>query len=80
MDDFVRALYFLFLPLATTPYLIWVIHNEGKDPEWYFKEMYDGSVGLMWLVRIFMMLLIATFSSIVALLVLSAIGPIGGLF
>jgi hypothetical protein len=38
MDDFARALYILFLPLTATPYILWVVHKEGQEPEGYFKD------------------------------------------
>ena len=80
MDNFTKTLYFFFLPLTATPYIMCVIHKEGQEPEEYLKKTYGGHVGLMWFVRIFMMVVVSTLSSVAALLVLGAIGLIASLF
>jgi hypothetical protein len=72
MNDFATTLYVFFLPLTATPYIMWVIHKEGQEPEEYLKEMYAGSVGLMWFVRVFMMVVVSLLGSILAVLVLGA--------
>lgn len=33
MDDFTKTLYVFFLPLTAAPYIMWVIHKEGQEPE-----------------------------------------------
>ena len=56
MDEFASNLYFLLLPLTGTPYLIWVVQGESREPEGYFKTTYGGHAGLMWGVRVFALL------------------------
>ena len=80
MDDFAETVYFLFLPLTATPYIMCVIHKEGQEPDGYLKKTYGGHAGLMWFVRIFMMVVLSTLSSVAALLIFGAIGFIASLF
>jgi hypothetical protein len=80
MDNFAKTVYVFFLPLTATPYIMWVIHKEGQEPEGYLKEVYGGYIGLMWFGRIFMIVVVSTLGSITALLLLGAIGLIASLF
>jgi len=76
MDGFARTLFVLFLPLTATPYILWVVHKEGQEPETYFKDTYGGQTGLMWVVRVFMMVVVSTMSSVAAIMILGAFGLI----
>lgn len=78
MDNFTKTVYFLFLPLTATPYIMCVIHKEG--PDGYLEAAYGGHPRLTWFVRIFMMVVLSTLSSVAALLVFGAIGFIVRLF
>ena len=80
MDDLAKIVYVLFLPLTASPYIMWVIHKEGQEPEGYFKETYSGNIGLMWFVRIFMMTIISILGLFVALAIWAAIAFIASLF
>jgi hypothetical protein len=55
----------VFLPLTSTPYILWIVHKERQEPERYFKETYADSALLMWLVRVFMMIVVSALSSFV---------------
>jgi len=76
MDDFAKTVYVFFLPFTATPYIMFVIHKEEQEPEEYWKKMYGDSVGSMWFVRIFMMVVVSCLSSVAAFIVLAAIGLI----
>src|SRR5437870_7009745 len=80
MDGFANALYLLFLPLTGTPYILWAVHKEGQEPEGYFKDAYAGHAGLMWVVRVFMMVVVSVLSSVVAIMILGAFGLVFRLF
>jgi len=80
MDNIAETVYVFFLPLTATPYIMWVIHKEGQEPEEYLKEQYGGHIGLMWFVRIFMMLVISTLGSFAVLLIFGAVGFIARVF
>ena len=80
MVGLTAALYLLFLPLVGTPYILWVVHKEGQEPDDYFKTAYSGSVGLMWVVRLFMMLIVSVLSLVAAILILGAFGFVAALF
>lgn len=80
MEGLASKLYFIVLPLAGTPYILWVMHHEGQEPEGYFQDTYAGHAGLVWVVRVFMMVVVSTLSLVVAILMLGAAGYIYGLF
>jgi len=80
MDGFAKIAYFLLLPLTSAPYIMCVIHKEGKEPDSYLKDTYGGHPGLMWLVRIFMMVVLSVLNSAAALLVFGAVGFVASLF
>lgn len=80
MDGLVNTLYFVFLPLTGTPYILWAVHKEGQEPEGYFKDTYAGHDGLMWGVRVFMMVVVSLLSSVAAIIVLCVLGFIFRLF
>src|SRR5262249_10707372 len=63
----------VFLPLTPTPYILWVVHKEGQEPEGYLKETY-GSDLMMWVARVFMMVVISALSSIIAITILGIAG------
>ena len=63
----------VFLPLTATPYILWVVHKEGQEPEGYLKETY-GSDLMMWVARVFMMVVISALSSIIAITILGIAG------
>ena len=66
MDAFASKLYLVFLHLTGSPYILWVVHAEGRESEGYFKENYGGHPGLMWAVRVFMMVVVSVMSLIAA--------------
>src|SRR5438045_2446451 len=68
MVGLTAALFSLLLPLVGTPYILWVVHKEGQEPDSYLKHAYSDSVGLMWLVRLFMMLIVSVLSLVAAIL------------
>jgi len=74
MDGLARNLYVLLLPLIGTPFILWVVHKEGQEPEGYFKDTYAGRAGAMWAVRVFMMIVASVLSSVVAIMILGAFG------
>ncbi|MGA2446747.1 MAG: hypothetical protein ABSG50_15125 [Opitutaceae bacterium] len=80
MVGFAKTLYVLFLPLTGTPYILWVVHKEGQEPEGYFKDTYAGHAGLMWVVRVFMMVVVSVLSSIAAIMILGAFRLVFRLF
>ena len=80
MDGVATILFVLFLPLTGTPYVVWVVHREGKEPQKYFDDAYAGHSGLMWVVRIFMMLVVSLLSSVVAIAVLAGFTLVTRLF
>jgi|GEM_PF-2669692 len=80
MVGLTAALYSLLLPLVGTPYILWVVHKEGQESDGYFKDAYSGSVGLMWVVRLFMMLIVSVFSLVAAILIFGAFGFVATLF
>jgi hypothetical protein len=47
IKGFAASLYILFLPLTGAPYILWLVDNEGQEPEEYFKDQYSGRGGLM---------------------------------
>ncbi|MCL4492494.1 MAG: hypothetical protein M1510_11480, partial [Nitrospirae bacterium] len=63
---------FFFFPLISVPYLFWVIHYEGIEKPDYLKETYS-TPQLMWLVRIFMMVVISAMYSIVLIVLAGAL-------
>jgi len=63
MDGSAKNLYVLFLPLTGCPYILWVVHKEGQEPEGYFKDAYGGHAGVMWGVRMFMLVVVSCLSS-----------------
>jgi hypothetical protein len=69
----------VFLPLTASPYILWVVHKEGQEPEGYLKETY-GSDLMMWVARVFMMVVISALSSIIAITILGIAGLVFGLF
>jgi hypothetical protein len=69
----VRDLYGIFLPIAGTPWMFWVVHKEGQEPAGYFKENYAGHPCLMWAVRVFIMVAASIMMFLVALLVLGVV-------
>jgi hypothetical protein len=80
MEGLTSTLYFFLLPLIGIPYILWIVHHEGREPEEYFQDTYAGHTGLMWVVRIFMMGVVSTLSSVAAILILGAAGFVYGLF
>ena len=80
MDDVTKTVYFLFLPLTSCPFMMWVIHKEGNEPPEYFKDAYGGNLGLMWFVRMFMMVVISALGSVAAILIFGVIALIARLF
>jgi len=80
MDSFALTVYCLFLPLTAAPWMMCVIHKEGQEPDGYLKETYGGHAGLMWLVRIFMMVVLSALSSVAGLSVLGAVVLIASFF
>jgi hypothetical protein len=80
IDGFANDLYFLFMPLIGTPYVLWVVHKEGQEPEGYYKDTYAGHAGLMWCIRIFMMVVVSALSSVAAIIILCALSLISTLF
>jgi len=80
MHGFAETLYFLFLPVSGTPYILWIVHKEGQEPEGYFKDTYAGHAGLMWVDRVFMMVVVSVFSSVAAIMILGAFGLVFRLF
>jgi hypothetical protein len=80
INGFAAILYVLFLPLTSTPYVLWVVTKEGQESEEYFKDQYAGSTGLMWIVRVFMMFVVCGLSSVAAIMILGALGVVFSLF
>jgi hypothetical protein len=80
MKGFAATLYILFLPLTGTPSVLWFVDKEGQEPEEYFKDQYSGSAGLMWFVRVFMMVAVSSLSSFAAILLLGVFAVVLGLF
>lgn len=80
IDDFAKTLYVLFLPLTSTPYILWVVHKEGQEPGGYFKDAYAGHAGFMWFIRVFMMGVASGLSSVAAFVVLGTFGLVFYLF
>lgn len=80
MGDTVKTVYASLMPLIATPYIMYVIHKEGQEPRRYLEEMYYSRIGLMWFVRIFMMVVMSALSSIAAILVMGAIALIASSF
>ena len=70
----------VFLPLTSTPYILWVVHKEGQEPERYFKETYADSALFMWVVRAFMLIVISALISLVLFLVFLVVFIIFGAF
>jgi hypothetical protein len=80
INGFAAILYALFLPLTSIPYILWVVDKEGQEPEEYFKDLYGGRTGLMWVVCVFMMVVVSGLSSVVAIVILGALGVVFSLF
>lgn len=80
MDGFASDLYFLFIPLIGTPYILWVVHKEGQEPEGYYKDTYAGHAGLMWCVRFLMMVVVSVLSLVAAIIILGALSLVFDLF
>jgi hypothetical protein len=76
MDDIAKTVYVFLLPLTSSPYMIWVIHKEGQEPAEYFKDPYDNRVGWMWVVRISMMVIASSSSSVAAIFIFGMIALI----
>ncbi len=76
MDNLAKVVYAAFMLMIATPYIVWVIHKEGEEPKEYFQEMYGGKAGLIWFVRIFMMVVVSTLSLVAAIIVFGVIGLI----
>jgi len=34
----------VFLPLTAAPYMLWVVHKEGHEPEGYLKETHGSDL------------------------------------
>ena len=34
----------VFLPLTGAPYMLWVVHKEGHEPEGYLKETHGSDL------------------------------------
>src|SRR5882724_10136033 len=80
MEGVTAALYLLLLPLIGSPYILWVVHKEGQEPEGYFKDTYAGHAGLMWVVRGFMMVVVSVLSLFAAIMIFGAFGLVFSMF
>ncbi len=69
MGDLAKNLFILFLPLVSTPYILWIVHSDRREPEERLKERYGGTYG-MWFIRIFMIVVISVLSLVAAIMVL----------
>jgi hypothetical protein len=76
-----KKVFLLFLPLTSTPYIIWVIHKESHEGEEYLNKMYDSRFPwLRWFVYAFMMVVISALGTIILLLIAGVIGLIYNIF
>jgi hypothetical protein len=70
----------VFLPLTSTPFILWVVHKEGQEPERYFQQTYADSALLMWVVLVFMMIVVSALISLVLFPVFLVVYVILGAF
>ncbi len=71
------GLFLLLLPLTATPYLMWVVDQEGREPPEYYAETYRNNKLLMWSVRIFMMIMISVMNAVGAIFIIGLFLLIG---
>ena len=80
MGGLAKMLYICLLPLAASPWIMWVNQEEERESTDYFKKFYADNTALMWFVRVFMMIIMSVMASFVGLLVLGGISLMRSLF
>jgi hypothetical protein len=58
-----------FLPLTASPYIMWVMHREGQEPDFFNQNYPDSSLFAVWFIRIFMMVIISVMCVFAAIIV-----------